>query len=201
MDWKALVLGFDMMYFRQKRMHYRMRYSIFCNKVPLLQFFCSHHMSRNYYILVLCMPPHCLYQSLTPRHTLNQIPTHLQPYLVPFHLYPFPQLQHPCRCSLILSQPFFKMIPQVLNGIKIWRLSLPWKNLESMVFKPSGGLLALILWVIILLKDDDGGVFAIKSKAFLKLIFQDFGIKLPILPSINLPCIPNTIPQHTVRMH
>ena len=34
-----------------------MRYSIFCNKVPLLQFFCSHHMSRNYYILVLCMFP------------------------------------------------------------------------------------------------------------------------------------------------
>ena len=67
-----------------------------------------------------------------------------------------------------------------------------------MLFKPSGGLLALMLWIIILLKDIAGGVFAIKSKAFLKLILQDLGIKLPIHPSINLVRIPNTFPQHTV---
>ena len=55
-----------------------------------------------------------------------------------------------------------------------------------MLFKPSGGLHILILWIIILLKDDARGVFVIKSKAFLKLILQDLGIKLPIHPSINL---------------
>ena len=41
----------------------------------------------------------------------------------------------------------------------IWRLSWPWKNLESMLLKPSSSPLALMLWVIILLKDDARGVF------------------------------------------
>ena len=61
--------------------------------------------------------------------------------------------------------------------------------------------LHLCFWAIILMKDDAGGVFTIESKAFLKLILQDLGIKLPIHPSINLACIPNTIPQHTPPHH
>ena len=96
---------------------------------------------------------------------------------------------------------FFEVIPQVLNGIKIWRLSWPWKNLESMLFKPSSGPLALMLWVIILLKNDAGRVFTIKSKTFLKLILQDLGINLLIHPSINLTCIPDTLLQHTRPHH
>ena len=61
----------------------------------------------------------------------------------------------------------FEVISQVLNEIKIWRLSWLWKNLECMLLKLSGDPLTLMLWVIVLLKDNAGGVFAIKSKAFL----------------------------------
>src|SRR4051794_12499009 len=66
-----------------------------------------------------------------------------------------------------------------------------------MVFKPSGGLLGLVFGIIILLKDDGGGIFAIVGKAFLEFILQDLGIKLSIHLPINLSSIPNTLPQHT----
>ena len=57
---------------------------------------------------------------------------------------------------------------------------------KPILFKPSSDSLALMLWVIVLLKDNAKGVFAIKINAFLKLIIQDLGIKHLIHPSINL---------------
>src|SRR5256885_17221947 len=70
-----------------------------------------------------------------------------------------------------------------------------------MVFKPIGGPLRLVLGIIVLLKDDGGGVFAIVGKAFLEFILQDLGIELPIHLSINLACIPNSLPQHAAPHH
>jgi hypothetical protein len=42
----------------------------------------------------------------------------------------------------------------MLNGIKVWRLSWPIHNINSMVFKPGFGLFAGVLGVIILLEDN-----------------------------------------------
>src|SRR5436190_10630668 len=70
-----------------------------------------------------------------------------------------------------------------------------------MVFKPSAGLLGLVFRIIILLKDDTGGVFAIVDKAFLEFILQDLGVKLPIHLPINLAAIPNSFPQHAAPHH
>ncbi len=70
-----------------------------------------------------------------------------------------------------------------------------------MVFKPSGGLLGLVLGIIVLLKDDAGGVFAIVGKAFLEFILQDLGVELPIHLSINLASKSNSLPQHAAPHH
>jgi hypothetical protein len=44
------------------------------------------------------------------------------------------------------------MIPKMLNGVKVWRLSRPWNNLNFLLLKPVPGLLGCMLGVIILLK-------------------------------------------------
>src|SRR5215471_10001124 len=144
----------------------------------------------------------CLYHCCnSPRHTFNQILTHLWLYLLPFHLHPLPQLQYPYRCPLILPQLPLQVIPQVFNGIEVRGLCRPWYNLESMVFKPSGGLLGLVFGVIVLLEGDGGGIFSIEGKTFLEFILQDLGVKLPIHPPINLACISHPLPQHTAPHH
>ena len=125
--WKALLLSFQMISGLSKNMQFSLRYKMFCKGLPLLQFFCSHPVGRNYYILVLGMTTLCFDHCCNPpRHTFNQILTHLWLYFLPFHLHPLPQLQYPCRCPLILSQLPLEVIPQVFNGIEVRRLCRPW---------------------------------------------------------------------------
>jgi hypothetical protein len=85
-----------------------------------------------------------------PRHTPNQILTHLCINLVPLLLHPLPQLQYPFWFNLILPQPPLDMIPQVFNGVEIWRLCWPWEDIEIIILKPTLGLLAGMFGVIIL---------------------------------------------------
>src|SRR6266536_6584926 len=82
---------------------------------------------------------------------------------VPLLLCPLPQLYHPTRWPLILSQLHLEMSPQVFNGIKVWRLCWPRKDLETIAFKPGPGLLADMLGVIVLLEDDFTCIFACKG--------------------------------------
>src|SRR5882724_805612 len=70
-----------------------------------------------------------------------------------------------------------------------------------MVFKPVSGLMGLVLWVIVLLEDDPGGIFVIVGNTVLEFILQDLGVELCIHPPINLACIPNSLPQHAAPDH
>src|SRR3954470_15243108 len=46
------------------------------------------------------------------------------------------------------------MSPEVFNRVEVWRLGWPKHDNVFMVFKPLSGLLGLVFWVIILLKND-----------------------------------------------
>jgi hypothetical protein len=143
-------------------------------------------------------PQHCLNPS---RHTLNQPLTYICINLVPFLLHPLPQLLYPTWCPLILPQLPLQMIPQVFNGIEVWRLCWPREDPETIVLKPTLGLLAGVLGVIVLLEDDITCGFAKVSDAFLKVLLQDLEVEVPIHPPINFACILNTIPQHAAPHH
>ena len=70
-----------------------------------------------------------------------------------------------------------------------------------MVLEPVSGLVAGVLGVVILLKDDVVLGFVVVIDAFLKFILQDLDIKPPIHPPINLACIPNPFPGHSMQPH
>src|SRR5215471_17420893 len=93
------------------------------------------------------------------------------------------------------------MIPQVFNGIEVWRLCWPQEDIKIMVFKPSLGLLAGVLGVIVLLEDDITCRFPIIAKAGLKVLLQNLDVKVPIHPPINLAGIARSIPQHAAPDH
>src|SRR5215471_15044982 len=93
------------------------------------------------------------------------------------------------------------MTPQVFNGVEVWRLCWSQEDIEIMVSKPSLGLLAGVLGVIVLLKDDITCRFPIIIKAGLKVLFQNLEIKIPIHPPINLAGIARSIPQHAAPDH
>src|ERR1700726_3075541 len=97
------------------------------------------------------------------------------------------------------------MTPQMLNGIEIWRLSRPYKDLETMVLKPIFGLVALVLGVPIMLEYDGFRGLVIVLEAGLKFVLQDGSVKVLIHPPINLAGIshplpftePDLFPEHT----
>src|SRR6266852_494483 len=123
---------------------------------------------------VFCMPTLCHQHCLNPSwHTLNQPLTHICINLVPFLLHPLPQLLHPTWYLFIPPQLHLQMIPQVFNGIEVWRLCWPRENLETIVLKPTLGLLAGVLGVIVLLEDNITCRFAEVPDAFLKVLLQD----------------------------
>src|SRR5215471_19563547 len=93
------------------------------------------------------------------------------------------------------------MIPQVFNGIEVWRLCWPQEDTEIMVSKPSLGLFAGVLGVIVLLEDDITCRFPIIVKAGLKVLLQNLKIKVPIHLPINLAGIARSIPQHAAPDH
>src|ERR1700738_4129466 len=70
-----------------------------------------------------------------------------------------------------------------------------------MVFKPSLGLFAAMLGVIVLLEDDIIYRMTIMVEAGLKVLLQNLDVKVPIHLSINPASIPNSIPQHASSHH
>jgi hypothetical protein len=93
------------------------------------------------------------------------------------------------------------MSPQVFNGIEVWRLCWPQEDIEIMVLKPSLGLLAGVLGVIVLLEDDITCRYPIMAEAGLKVLLQNLGVKVPIHLPINPASIPRSIPQHAAPDH
>ena len=60
----------------------------------------------------------------------------------------------PSWTFFILCKPPLEMTPKILNGIEVWRLCWPLHDIKIMVFEPAAGLLASVLGVVILLKND-----------------------------------------------
>src|SRR6266550_1546614 len=179
-----------------------MRYKMFCKAMSLARFCGCHYKITKCGILVLCTASLCFYHSLyPPRHTLNQILTHLWVNPVPLILYPLPQLQYPIGWSFIAPKPSFEVMPKVLNRIEVWRLCWPQQRLNSMVIKPLLGLFAGVLGVIVLLKDDIFRFLVIIFKAGLKFILQNVNIQLPIHPPINFASHTRSLPHHTPPYH
>ena len=116
-------------------------------------FVASYLDSTNCQLLILGMSTlglnHCCTSS---RHTLNQILHHFLWNSIPFLFYPLPQLIQPLGWNIILIKPLFEMIPEMFNGIKVWRLSRPVKNLKSIVFEPGLGQFGGVLGVVVLLE-------------------------------------------------
>src|ERR1700726_1770615 len=93
------------------------------------------------------------------------------------------------------------MTPQMLNGIEIWRLSRPYKDLETMVLEPIFGLVALMFGVPIMLEYDVLRGLVIVLEAGLKFILQEGCVKVLIHPPINLAGISHPLPHHTSPYH
>src|SRR6266487_4292313 len=157
---------------------------------------------ETYLYSVLSIATLCLQHSCNPpRLTLNQILTCLCINLVPLLLHPLPKFQHPTWCHLILSQLPLEVIPQVFNGVEVWGMCWPQEDLEIMVFKPSLGLLAGVLGVIILLEDDITCRFPIVADDGLNIFLQNLDVEIPIHPPINFSGMPNSIPKHAAPHH
>ena len=90
----------------------------------------------------------------SPRHTFNQILTHLWVYVVPYFCHSIPNLPHSFGLSWILGKPLFGVISEVLNGTEIWRLWRPIQDIDSIVFHPPLGLFGGVFKVIVLLEDN-----------------------------------------------
>ena len=86
-------------------------------------------------------------------------------------------------------------------GIEVWGLSRPFHDLIAMILEPISGLLAGVLGVIVLLKDDVFWSLAIILQGILELLLQNLDIEVSIHPTINLTSQSNTIPCHTPQHH
>src|SRR3979490_1738856 len=75
---------------------------------------------------VLCIvPPLAFITASTSSHTFNQLLTHLWLYSIPHLYHTLPNLPNSCSWCFILTQLQFNMMPEVFNGIKVWRLWCP----------------------------------------------------------------------------
>ena len=72
----------------------------------------------------------------------------------PLLLHPLPELQDALGWLWALSKLPLEVLPELLNWIVVWRLYWPWHDIDLMVFEPVLGLLACVLWVIVLLEGD-----------------------------------------------
>ena len=86
-------------------------------------------------------------------HTFNQFLTHLWLYLSPFLYNSLPHLPNSLGWCFILRKLFFEVLPEVFNGVKVWRLCRPVQKSDIVVFHPLLGLLwgvfGVIVWLII----------------------------------------------------
>src|ERR1700677_954494 len=125
-------------------------------------------------LLILYIPPFGLIQSLNPpRHTFYQVLTHLRLYLIPLLLHPLPKLMNTLRRVFIVRKLLFDMSPKMFNGVQVRRLCWPYHHIIIMVRKPLGSLLAGVLGVIILLKNNISRIFPIILQASLKILIQN----------------------------
>ena len=85
-------------------------------------------------------------------------------------------------CFIFLKLEF-EMMPEVFNGIQIWRLGRPFKYLNVVVLKPLLCLVGGVFGVIVLLKDPLILWYVQLFKAFHHSIIQN----LIVLVSIHLP--------------
>src|SRR3979490_975843 len=103
---------------------------------------------------VLCITPLVLYNCFHPsRHTFNQLLTHLWLYSIPHLCHTLPNLPNSCCWCFILAQLQFDMMPEVFNGIKVWRLWFPVYESDIILFHPVSGLSEGVFGVIVLLKN------------------------------------------------
>src|SRR5262245_62060033 len=89
------------------------------------------------------------------------------------------------------------MIPEVFDGVNVWRLCWPWKEIDSIGFEPVLGPFASVLWVVIFLEDDILLGFSIIFDAGAHVVFQNLDVKLPVHLLLSVACISNTFPHHT----
>ena len=85
----------------------------------------------------------------------------------------------------------FEVLPEVLNGIEVWRLCWPWQNLNVVVFEPLFGLFAGMLGVIVLLEDSVRGSFAKMTDAVHHVFVQNGCVEVSIHPAIHPAAIPD----------
>ena len=85
----------------------------------------------------------------------------------------------------------------MLNGIYVWRLGRPSKDLNAIVFKLLCCLLGGVFWVIVLLEYPLPLIHLQLLKAFLQPIIQNVTVLLCIHGPLNLYKLPHPIPTHT----
>src|SRR3954449_12628510 len=147
-----------------------LRYKHFSEGIPLQHFCGQCKIFKDWYILILAITSLWLnHHPDPPRHTLNQVLTHLWVNCIPLLLNSLPQFQNTRWWCFILCKPSLQMRPQVFNWIEVWRLCWPLKTLHFMVLEPLLGLFACVFGVIVLLEDDVAGILAIIFKGTLKV--------------------------------
>src|SRR6267154_1353079 len=98
--------------------------------------------------LVLGMTSICLDNCLyAPGHTFYKTLAYFWWNSIPLINQSIPQFM----CSL-LEKLSFEIVPEVFNGIEVWRLCWPYQNFNIIVFKPLFGLPRGVLGVVVLFK-------------------------------------------------
>jgi hypothetical protein len=82
----------------------------------------------------------------------------------------------------------------MLNRVKIWGLSWLVHDLDLMIFEPGCCFFALMLRIIILLKEDILMLFLEILDRAQEFIFQNAAVKVKVHSPINLGSIANSIP-------
>jgi hypothetical protein len=145
-------------------------------------------------MLPLCWPSFGLHTVPYPlRHCLNQLPTLLRGYLVPFHLNLLPQLMHTSGGMLIGVEALLEGSPEVFNWVQVWRLGRPHQLVNPMILQPllchSRGMLS----VIVLLKDKITLPQTSPSCRRGQVLVQDAGILISIHVSLHQMYLPHSL--------
>ena len=80
----------------------------------------------------------------------------------------------------MLPKLLLDMIPEMFYWVEVWGLGRPFHDCDSMVFEPGFGLLAGMLWVIVLLENDVGWGFVVVGEGSLEIIFPSI---LQVIPT------------------
>ena len=94
-----------------------------------------------------------------------------------------------CICQLPLQ-----IIPNMFNGIYVWRLRSPQQDLHIIALQPILGLLASAFGIVVPLEYDALGSLVIKCKATLQIILRNLDVMVPIYPPLNI-----ATPLHNIQ--